>query len=435
MKRILILLIGLGLLLTACVPGEEGALPQLPAGTLGEAAAPSSSPAPTSTPGPTPTPAPHEDVLAAIWTAVADNYVYADDEGQIPGLDWPGLYEQVAAQVDPAMPDADFVDLVRRELAGLPPGAVIWTTKADAIEDIKQTVGGYEGIGIYVGARGEPAPAAVVLEVVPGSPADEAGLAMHDLILAIDGQAVGPDEGMDVVNRIRGPRDSAALLTVQTPGTPPREVTVIRRQMSFAQEKSLFAERLADGAVGYIRFPAGVHPSLGQDFSARLSELGAEGIQGLILDLRISNNSTGWPLMVMLPLFGDGEMGTVLNPNGASPLTIGSGDGANLSGLPLVLLVGPDTQGSAEIFAAALQSAGAATVIGLPTQGQIEGMAIERLPDGSELFIANSTFLTPDGRDIGQLGVQPDMVIAADWGDVSTDADPVIDAALAVLAQ
>ncbi len=428
-KKVLFLLLILGLTLTACAPAPAGEAPALPA--LGNSAA---NPGPTSTPGPTPTPAPHADVLDAIWAAVADSYVYVDEDGQIPGVDWQALTDEVTAQVDPAMPQEQFVDVVRQGLAALPDGAVIWQTKAEAVEDVKATVGGYEGIGVYVGARGEPSPSAVVLEVVDGSPAQSAGLAMHDRILAIDGVAMTADEGMAVVDRIRGPRDSDTVLTVQSPGIDPREVTVTRSQMSFAQQKSLFVERLADGAVGYMRFPAGVHPTLGQDFSARLSELGgADGVKGLILDLRISNNSTGWPLMVMLPLFGDGEMGTVINPGGASPLVIGGG--TNLSGLPLVLLVGPDTQGTAEIFAAALQSAGVATVIGLPTPGQVEGMAIKRLPDGSELFIANSTFITPDGRDIGQEGVQPDIVVDADWGDVSAENDPVISAALDVLAQ
>ncbi len=428
MKKILIGLIGIGLLIAGC--GQA-----IPTGGA-QVAPPASQEQAPAAPAATPTPAAHADVLTAIWAAVADNYVFVDETGAIPGLDWAALHDQTAAQIDPAMPQEEFVAVVRQGLAALPPGAVIWQTKADAVEEIKATVGGYEGIGVYVGARGEPNPAAVILDVVPGSPAEAAGLAMHDRILTIDGVAVSADEGMAVVDRIRGPRDSQVVLRVQSPGTDPQEVTVTRSQMSFTQQKSIFAQRLAEGTVGYIRFPAGAHGTLGQDFSARLQEMGGEGaVSGLILDLRISNNSTGWPLMTMLPLFGQGEMGAVINRKGSAPLNIAASEGNNLAALPLVLLIGPDTQGTAEIFAAALQAAGHTLLIGLPTQGQVEGMTIQRLPDGSELFIANSTFLTPDGRDIGMEGVHPDITVDADWSDVSADTDPVIAAALEALAK
>ena len=429
MKKAMILLLCLALLTVGCAQA-------LPSGV--QPAGPATAPADASTPIPAPTPVPasYADVLTAIWAAVADNYVFVDETGQIPGVDWQATYDQVAAQIDPAMSEADFAAAVRQGLAVLPPGAVVWQTKADAVADVKATVGGYEGIGVYVGARGEPSPSAVILEVVPGSPAETAGLAMHDRILAVDGVDVAADEGMAVVDRIRGPRDSQTVLLAQSPGAAPREVTVTRSQMSFAQEKRLFSQRLADDTVGYLRFPAGVHATLGQDFIAQLQEMGGPGaVAGLILDLRISNNSTGWPLMTMLPLFGQGEMGTAISRKGSAPLSIAPNEGNNLAALPLVLLIGPDTQGTAEIFAAALQAGGHAILIGLPTQGQVEGMTIHRLPDGSEIFIANSTFRTPDGRDVGIEGIQPDMLVAADWGDVSAENDPAIAAALEVLAK
>ena len=425
MKKVLSLLVLLGLLTAGCAQ----ALPA--SGSVAPSPAQS-----TPVPAPTPIPATHADVLTAIWAAVVDNYVFVDEAGQIPDVAWQDLYDQTAAQIDPAMAQEDFVAIVRQALATLPPGAVIWQTKADAVADVKATVGGYEGIGVYVGSRGEPNPAAVILEVVPGSPAETAGLAMHDRILAIDGVAVTADEGMAVVDRIRGPRDSQAVLTVQSPNADPRDVTVTRSQMSFAQEKSILSQRLADDTVGYLRFPAGVHPTLAQDFTTQLQGLGgSDAVSGLIMDLRISNNSTGWPLMTMLPLFGQGDMGTVISRKGSAPLSITPNPGNSLAALPLVLLIGPDTQGTAEIFAAALQSTGQATLIGLPTQGQVEGMTIQRLPDGSELFIANSTFFTPDGRNIGMEGVHPDITVDADWSDVSADTDPVIAAALEALAK
>ena len=67
--------------------------------------------------------------------------------------------------------------------------------------------------------------------------------------------------------------------------------------------------------------------------------------------------------------------------------------------VPLMLLIGPDTEGSPEIFAAALQSTGRARLIGMPTPGAVEGFTEVPLPDGSRMFLAPSSFRTQHNVD------------------------------------
>jgi C-terminal processing protease CtpA/Prc len=135
----------------------------------------------------------------------------------------------------------------------------------------------------------------------------------------------------------------------------------------------------------------------------------------------------------MLTLFGNGEVGEYYTRDGSDPLAI---EGRNLAGsqtVPMMILVGPDTEGAPEIFAAALQSAGRARLIGLPTPGSVEGITEVPLPDGSRMFLATSSFRTPDNVDLADTGLTPDVAVNGDWDQISSEQDPVLAAALSLL--
>lgn len=428
LKPVVVFLSMLTLLVAACAPSPAGApiapgqgslavQPTQSAVTVGEAP----------TPGPTATPIPAPELLDAIWSATVENYVYT----AVQNVDWQARYDAIASQIGPETTSDELVAAVRAQFADLPPDVVSLQTRAELEADLISSLVGYEGIGAYIGFRGGADPKAVVLEVVLDSPAQSAGLAGHDAILAVDGVAVQAEEGMNVVNRIRGAAGSETLLTVQSPGQEPRDVPVTRGQMTFAPEKSTTVTSYDEGAIGYILFPAGIYPNLAADVAEKVGQFTQTGaLQGLILDLRIANNSTNWPLMLLLPFFTTGDAGAVYTLTDEQPLQIGGQDIGGSQSLPLAILVGPDTLGTPEIFAAAMQATGRAAIVGLPTQGVVEGMDLYPMPDGSRVMVATSSYRTTDGREIGLEGVQPDILVEADWNQVTGDADPVIEAAL-----
>lgn len=98
-----------------------------------------------------------------------------------------------------------------------------------------------------------------------------------------------------------------------------------------------------------------------------------------------------------------------------------------------MLIVGPDIEGLVEIFAAALQDSGRATVIGLPAPGKFFGYQTVPLPDGSRLTFAVSSYQTDSGRDLGEFGVEPDVKADADWDEVDAENDPVIERAFEII--
>jgi C-terminal peptidase prc len=309
-------------------------------------------------------------------------------------------------------------------LAELPEGAAAWQTRAERIEAERDSATSIEGIGAFVAFRSDPQPHMVLLAVMPDSPAEAAGLNAHDSIVALDGEPVTLEEGQGAVMRIRGPAGSEVTLTVRSPGRLRRDVVVTRG--SIVASDALTGGALAEGTVGYLLFPATSPDDLANDVIAGLRILGEEReLEGMVLDLRIASGQDGWPLLEMMTLFADGELGEVYSRERIDPIVVSGRNISDSQSLPLAIIVGPDTSGAPEIFAAALQSIGRARVVGLPTEGRVGVTSEHALPDGSRAFVLSASYRTPDGRDIGQQGVQPDVLVELDWDEVTEQSDPV----------
>jgi len=365
-----------------------------------------------------------------LWQTVNDNYVYED----FLGVDWNAVHDTYAQQITSDLSPEEYDALLNAMIAELPDGLVTWQTRSQRLEADLQSTTGYEGIGSYVGVRSAPDPRVVLLAVIDGSPAEQAGLHPHDSILSIDGTPVEPDEGLDVVQRIRGPAGSQVELTVRSPGEDPREVMVDRASLPFAAI-TLQPEVIGDDSVGYILFPPAPYDDLSNQMLDVLQTLSEQRqIGALVLDMRVATAASGWPLGLLMSLFGDGDMGTVHSRSEVQPLTVKGEDIYSSQEIPLAIIVGPDTNGAIEIFAAAMQARGRAVVVGMPTPGDIEVMSEYLLPDGSRALIPTQSYLTPDGVDVGLNGVQPDVAVDLDWDAVTASDDPVRDTAVSALS-
>jgi carboxyl-terminal processing protease len=98
-----------------------------------------------------------------------------------------------------------------------------------------------------------------------------------------------------------------------------------------------------------------------------------------------------------------------------------------------MILVGQNTTGFPEILAGSLQMHKRATVIGETTPGAIETSTSYYLPDGSQAFIETTSFVLPNGDEIGTTGVIPDISLEQGWDEVLPNNDPVLDRAIQYL--
>ncbi len=282
-----------------------------------------------------------QTVLEEIQEAVEENFVYAG----FGGADWESEVALVRHRIEAGMTQDQFASAVEEMLAALPDGTAGFMTRAKRVEAEFQSGTLYEGIGAFVSLRTEPQPRILLLSVIAGSPAADAGLRAHDAVYKVDGFPVTEEEGLSVIERVRGPAGTEVLLEVASPSEDPREVMVRRDRVTASG--TLKSDLLPQGIL-YVLVPVAIDNTLVEGVAGLLqaSEQQEQPALGLVLDLRIAGSSSSWPLTGMLTLLGNGPMGHFATREGEQPLVIPGVDISNSQTIPLAILVGPDTSGA-----------------------------------------------------------------------------------------
>ena len=364
----------------------------------------------------------------ALWQNLQDSYIYYD----AADLDWDALRDKYNSRIQSGLTEAEFTSLLNELEMDLPRGSFSYQSRLERIDSELTDAATYDGIGAFVGFQDEGVPHVVILSVIEGSPAEQAGLKAHDSIFSIDGSPVLLEEGLSVVERIRGPAGSSVSLDVQSPGMPKRTVDVERASLTSTGKLQAYNVRGTD--YGYLLFPPLGYDGLDQDVFLALQSLTSNRkLAGLILDLRIANSSRGWPLEVLFAMFSDGDLGELYNRSQTQPLQMKGQDVFSSQTVPLIILVGENTIGFPEIFAGSLQVHDRAIVVGAQTTGEVETSSNFYLPDGSRMFVQSTSFRLPNGAEIGDMGITPDFVVDASWDQIQPDDDPVLERALLAL--
>ncbi|MCW5873195.1 MAG: S41 family peptidase [Anaerolineales bacterium] len=286
--------------------------------------------------------------------------------------------------------------------------------------------GNYEGIGAWVDTGGDYV---VIIAPMQGSPAEAAGLRAGDQVLAIDGEdmlAIGSDMA---VNRILGPAGTPVVLTISREGEEPFDVTIIRSRIVVPSVES---EMLA-GNIAYIQlFTFGADTS--EDMHAALQSLMAQNPRGLILDLR--NNGGGYldtAVEITSEFLKDGVV-LLEDYNDGSRYTYEVEPGGVATDIPMVVLVNPGSASASEILAGALQDYGRAPLVGETSYGK-GSVQISRMLSNSQgaLRVTIARWLTPEGRQIHGVGLEPDYVVPLTQDDVDAGRDPQLDEAIRLL--
>jgi len=379
--------------------------------------------------GPVYTPQEHQArTFEALWVHLQDNYIYFESAE----IEWDSIHDRYLERINSGLTNEEFTELLNELESDLPVGSLAYQSRTERIETDIADLSSYGGIGAFVGFNEEPEPHVVLLGVIKGSPAEKAGLKAHDSIFEIDGNPVLLEEGLSVVDRIRGPSGSSVTLNVQTPGSPERSVEVKRANLTSTGE--LEAYEIADTKYAYMLFPPVGYTGLIDDVVANLQTFTTnKTLEGLILDLRVAGSSRDWPFEALFTMFYDGAIGEFYNREGKQLLQVKGQNVFDSQSIPLVILVGQNTQGFPEILAGSLQMHKRATIVGTTSPGSIETTSSYYLPDGSRIFVETTSFVLPNGDEIGTNGVQPDIQVDVSWDEILPHADPVLEAAIETL--
>jgi carboxyl-terminal processing protease len=311
---------------------------------------------------------------------------------------------------------------------------------SDEYRDSLQGISGqFEGIGAEIateaadGTQGcatlGPDCRLVIIAPLDGSPAQAAGLRSGDFVLAADGVSF---DGLNVDaarDRIRGPKGSVVALTVQRGAAEPFALEITR---DIIEQEEVVSRDLADGSVGYVRLN-GFSDRGATELSEAVRAHVDAGRGALILDLR--GNPGGYVTAaraVASEFIGSGVLFFEEDARGERvPTEASPGGAATDPSVRVVCLIDGGSASASEIVAGALQDLGRATLVGQTSFGKGTVQQWQELTgEGGAFRLTVARWLTPDGRSIHDVGVEPDVVVPIPDRAVG---DPTLDAALELL--
>ncbi len=273
-------------------------------------------------------------------------------------------------------------------------------TPAMVEEQRNYTAGEFEGIGAYVEMRDG---FVTVVSPIDNSPAQAMGVQPGYIVLEVDGRDMAGLGLQEVVEQILGPAGTEVTITFFDPETS-EEVTLTIERARIELENVTWA-MVPGQNVAYIRI-AGFSRDVGDDLEAAIATVEAQGVTGIIFDLR---NNPGGLLDEAIQVAGQflpAESVVVLRQDAKGDILEGrTARDAHPTSLPVVVLINEGSASASEIVSGALQDHGRATLVGETTFGT--GTVLNEFPlsDGSAILLATEQWLTPDGRVIWREGM------------------------------
>ncbi len=347
---------------------------------------------------------------------VRDNYV----RDNYNGVDWDAICAQYQEQVATIPDQESFWDLMEAFIGELNDNHSRFVRPDRfAVEfDLPTEASGQLWPGLIVRPAREDQQL-LIWNVCDVGPAAEAGLIRGDVILAInDQQVIRGEDGFnreELYGALYGNLDEVVLEVQRGPGRDPETITV---PFGGAAGCDGWSYGLASESprIGYIRI---------YDFSGNSDENILFAIEqmeeerpldGLILDVR---HNPGGNSDSDIAVFTTGTFGKVgpLREDGTQSIYRIRGPVRWNETTPVALLIDGASHSAAEYFATALQQAGRAILVGMPTAGNTEGISGFSLPDGSLIRLAIMTLELPDGTTLEGIGVLPDIQVPlGEWG-------------------
>lgn len=290
----------------------------------------------------------------------------------------------------------------------------------------RQDIQGYfEGIGAEVSIQN-----GLVTIVAPilDTPADKAGVRPRDVILEIDGESTVGLELFEVVNRIRGEKDTIVRLLVRRDGSGETEELEIVRGVIPLESVRL---NMLVGRIGHLRITSFSGTS-NEELQRAMERFRRSQGQGLVVDIR---NNPGGLVSAVVEVTGqfidEGLVLYQLDGQGDRRDWNAESGGVALD-VPVVVLMNQGSASASEVFAGAIMHHRRAQTIGVTTYGKGSVNNLWPLSDGSAVNFTVARWYTPSGLLIEGEGITPDIIQEAPEDD---DDDIQLDLAIEKLEQ
>jgi carboxyl-terminal processing protease len=249
---------------------------------------------------------------------------------------------------------------------------------------------------------------AAVISVVPGGPADKAGIQGSDIFEAIDGHSTREMSLAGIRALLAGqPGSNVTVSVVRARRAEPQKLVITRDMVAIPT----VAEKLMEDGVGYIKADT-FTKGKSQEIALRIKSLQKQGAKKFVLDLRNNGEGDEFEGIATANLFLN--HGTITYLQGQKyPREAFAADPAKaITNLPVVVLVNRGTAGPAEVVAAAILENARGDVVGDKTFGDGSVQKLIDLPDGSALILSVAKYYSPSGKAIQDTAITPNVVVA-----------------------
>ncbi len=310
-----------------------------------------------------------------------------------------------------------------KEMLGIPPQVTIMEFICGAVNSLdeysnflthnqldevfSQIEGNFVGLGVELKAENQ---ALLIVSVIPGGPADVAGICAGERIISVDEQStreISTDTAADMLKGTEGSRVAVGVLSSKG-GT--RHLSVERRKIEVPCVDRVAMVDKQNG-VGYVRLTT-FQKSTSRDIDAALWKLHKEGMKILITDLRGNPGGLLTAAVEVADKFI--SSGTIVSTRGRNAREDADYK-AHVPGtwrIPLIVLIDGDSASASEIFAAAIHDTERGTVIGQRSYGKGSVQGIFPLSSSNVgVRLTTAKFYSPKGEPISGRGVTPNIVV------------------------
>ncbi len=318
-----------------------------------------------------------------------------------------GVYSEVLSRIkSDYVTEPNLQDVTRGAIRGLlealDPYSTYFTPK-EFQEYLAHPDPGPASVGIFLSKKFG---FATVVAVLPGSPADKAGIKPGDLVDRI-GERPSRELSVIQLDRELAGEPGAALDVWVVKGArgEPQKMTLTR---VIPQDAPVTAKLVGDGA-GYVRVSA-FDKGEAEKISEKIKELQSQGAQRIVLDLRDCAGGSVNEAVETASLFIKSGLIAYTYGQRTPRHDITAQPSGTVFDMPLAVLINRSTAGPAELVADAVLCDKRGDVVGVPSFGV--GVVEKTIPvgDGSGLLLSVAKYYGPDGKAIEDNGVTPNVL-------------------------
>ena len=237
-----------------------------------------------------------------------------------------------------------------------------------------------------------------VQSVVPGTPADKAGLRYGDRIMAVDGKDAREWTSSEVSKNVRGERGTSVKVSLERVGSAAQDFDIVRGGVPLPSVRNYF---MLPNSVGYVGFTGGFQQTSSEEVKASIAELKKQGMKSLVLDLRGNPGGILEQAIEIVSQFvpAGQTVVSVKSTRSSAGRELKTTAGTKET-FPIVVMINGGSASASEIVAGALQDYNRALIVGSDSFGKGLVQRVFRLPFGTGLTLTTARYYTPYGRSL-----------------------------------